>query len=56
MHALPQVFACVHLMSKNRSIDSYRLLAAKVVVEFLQVFLVVFNVSCSSWKIDTSAW
>lgn len=57
-HLLLQVFSTIYTFTKNRTIETApRLAALRVVVEWLQLFLVVFN-SKFAWKIakDSFIW
>eukprot|EP00775_Hariotina_reticulata_P013181 gene13181-13312_t len=49
------VFACLFVLSPQRKVTSYRMLAFRVAVEYLQVFLLVFNPSLL-WSINTENW
>eukprot|EP00775_Hariotina_reticulata_P009112 gene9112-9281_t len=49
------VFASLHILSKNRNGTDLRWTTARVVLEFLQMFLVIFNTEFQ-WKIDTHLW
>lgn len=51
-----QVFSTVHLLTKNKGIDeSWKVAVIWVVLEFLQLFRVLFN-SSWPWKIQQDLW
>ncbi|WIA20262.1 hypothetical protein OEZ85_006097 [Tetradesmus obliquus] len=53
---LEVVFATLYTLTKNRVLDaSLRLATARVVLEFLQMFRVLFNTTFA-WKIQKSLW
>jgi hypothetical protein len=51
-----QVFAALVLLNKSRGATDIRLVVLRVLLEFLQIFRVVFNTSFAAWKIDSNVW
>uniref|UniRef100_A0A383WLS1 Uncharacterized protein n=1 Tax=Tetradesmus obliquus TaxID=3088 RepID=A0A383WLS1_TETOB len=49
------VFASLYTLSKNRKATDLRWTAGRIVLEFLQMFRVVFN-TVFRWKINTDLW
>jgi len=51
-----QVFATLVLLTKSRGPADLRWVVLRVLLEFLQIFRVVFNTTFSAWSIDKSVW
>ena len=49
------MFSTIYTLTKNRTSESARFIVLKVAVEFLQLFLVLFN-SSFLWQISTDLW
>ena len=52
----PQVFATLLLLNKSRRASDIRWVILRVVLEFLQLFRVIFNTTSHAWSIDKSVW
>lgn len=53
--SLVQVFSCLLLLTKNREVTGYRMLAFRVVFELMQMFRLVFNTRFL-WVIHKDLW
>ncbi|GLC68270.1 hypothetical protein PLESTF_000670100 [Pleodorina starrii] len=49
------VFACMYTLVRQSALSQLSFAVLKIVLEFLMSFIVTFNPSFSSWKIDTSS-